>query len=292
MRFFPSPIGCNIVTEVDTCDFYTEEVYAEQLVKYRDEGFAFVEFSHVLPLEEEAARRLQALSNELGITIWSVHSCHLNEYTPEALAQYYRDQAHCAKISGALGAQVMTCHLPNVENRLGDFTRDLDILTKVADLCRKNSVKLAIETCEKGDPAYIIHIVDTLGREDVGINVDVGHVNALMREQAGEVIRQCGARINTLHLHDNYGENDDHQMPGLGTIDWRDVLRALREVGYRGPLMMEMTGPGGKCCRTVERLRSYEIEKERIQGAAWLDWLWRKSTEVCKTGEVTDEYQK
>ena len=42
--------------------------------------------------------------------------------------------------------------------------------------------------------------------------------------------------------------------------------------------MMEMTGIGVKARRTVEKLRDYSIEKERIQGAAYLDWLWKSTT--------------
>ncbi len=274
MVAYPVSIGCNIVAGEDKMDSYTEKVYMEQLEIYRDEGFTHVEFSHVFQLDTESSKRLRQRAMELGITIWSVHSWHLNAWTPEAIEVYLGQQEHCAMVTGALGASVMVCHLPNIPDR--KFEQSLEIITKVADLCRKNGVRLAIETCAKGEAEEIIKVVDTLNRPDVGINVDTGHCNYFLERAPGDVIRQCGKRVITLHLHDNYAQNDDHQMPGLGTIDWYDTLRALKEIGYSGPLMMEMGGPGGKVRRTVEALRTYGIEKERIQGAAWLAFVNNK----------------
>jgi len=51
----------------------------------------------------------------------------------------------------------------------------------------------------------------------------------------------AGPRLRTLHLHDNYGEVDDHLPPGRGTIDWADLFAALAEVGYARPLQLELT---------------------------------------------------
>lgn len=269
--YHAASIGCNTVAGIDESDYYTEAVYYDLLKEYRDEGFSHVEFSHVFQLNAESSARLCERAMELGITIWSLHSWHLNDWTPEALEVYRGQQEHCAMVAGALGCSVMVCHLPNIENRT--FEQSLEIMTMVADQCRKYGVRLAIETCFKGDVEEIIRVVDTLNRPDVGINVDTGHCNSYIGRTPADVIRQCGKRIITLHLQDNYGLNDDHQMPGMGTIDWYETLSALKEVGYKGPLMMEMTGPGVKIRRTVEMLRDYDIEKERIQGAAYLVFI-------------------
>lgn len=273
MLYNPSPVGCNIVVAGATIQDYNEKLYYEQLEVYKNYGFSHVEFSHVFQLDEAAAKRLKQRAMELGITIWSVHSWHLNDLTSEALALYNNQQEHHAKIAGALGASVMVCHLPNVKNRHGDLQRSVTILTMVADHCRKYGVRLAIEVCEDGDVEHIMKVIDTLNRPDVGMNVDTGHVMWCSKIQPSKVIRLCGSRIISLHLQDNYGANDDHQMPGLGLIDWPAVIKALKDVGYKGPLIMEM-GYSGKKHRSVPELRTYEKEKELVQGGAWLDWLW------------------
>ena len=43
-----------------------------------------------------------------------------------------------------------------------------------------------------------------------------------------------------LHLHDNYGTRDDHSMPYFGTIDWEEIMRALRDIGYEGTFNYEV----------------------------------------------------
>ena len=43
-----------------------------------------------------------------------------------------------------------------------------------------------------------------------------------------------GNRIEALHLHDNFGEDDLHRMPYTGNIDWDSVLDTLKEVKYKG----------------------------------------------------------
>ena len=35
-------------------------------------------------------------------------------------------------------------------------------------------------------------------------------------------------------MHDNTGYVDQHRMLMAGTIDWKDVFRALKEIGFKG----------------------------------------------------------
>jgi len=52
-------------------------------------------------------------------------------------------------------------------------------------------------------------------------------------------VRTLGSRITTLHISDNDGEQERHQMPGAGVIDWAEFTALLDEIGYAGPLMYE-----------------------------------------------------
>ena len=55
-----------------------------------------------------------------------------------------------------------------------------------------------------------------------------------------EEIDIAGDRLWSLHVHDNHGEADEHLIPGLGTIQWPPVLKALERINYAGPFMMEI----------------------------------------------------
>jgi sugar phosphate isomerase/epimerase len=64
--------------------------------------------------------------------------------------------------------------------------------------------------------------------------------------QAGEtgtdpatLIRAMDSRLTTVHLADYAPNGPRHLPPGKGALDWPVILRALQEVGYEGPLLLE-----------------------------------------------------
>ena len=53
----------------------------------------------------------------------------------------------------------------------------------------------------------------------------------------GELLACCAPL--SLHIQDNHGQRDDHLLPGDGAIDWDDVTAVLKEIGYRGDVVLE-----------------------------------------------------
>ena len=76
--------------------------------------------------------------------------------------------------------------------------------------------------------------------------VDVGHTWVRADMQPGDYIRQldrgclCG-----LHIQDTHGVRqglDEHLLPWTAEIDFEDLMKALKEVGYAGDLTLEIGG--------------------------------------------------
>ena len=79
--------------------------------------------------------------------------------------------------------------------------------------------------------------------DNYAICADTGHSNKAARynqPKPGDVIRMCGRHVKALHLNDNNSFIDQHQYPGAGTIDWKDVFDALEEIGYSGTYNLEL----------------------------------------------------
>ena len=55
-----------------------------------------------------------------------------------------------------------------------------------------------------------------------------------------------------MHLSDNSGASDDHDMPTCGTLDAAGVAAALHEVGYRGTLMLEVFYKADRLRRLID----------------------------------------
>lgn len=71
--------------------------------------------------------------------------------------------------------------------------------------------------------------------------LDIGH--AEMRGSgsgAANMIRALGSRLQAVHMHDNDLLHDSHQLPFTMQIDFSQVVGALREIGYRGDMTLEV----------------------------------------------------
>ena len=86
---------------------------------------------------------------------------------------------------------------------------------------------------------------------DIGICYDTGHGH-LQRNTGGFDV------INTTHIHDNRGENDEHLWPFEGTLDWPALIEKLVTAHYHGPFIFETRsdnlGKGGDARRRLEDL--------------------------------------
>ena len=93
-----------------------------------------------------------------------------------------------------------------------------------------------------------IWYIDTLnayaGEELFGFCLDTGHLQ-LAKKDPYMFITKLGSRIKVLHIHENNGQDDIHQLPytfgsgEYGGADWNGILRGLKEIGYQGTLSFE-----------------------------------------------------
>ena len=71
------------------------------------------------------------------------------------------------------------------------------------------------------------------------VNLDVGHLE-VMREPLGPSIVRLGALIRNVHLEDIKDHRHRHLLPGDGDVDFDEILAALAEIRYRGPLTADL----------------------------------------------------
>ena len=79
-----------------------------------------------------------------------------------------------------------------------------------------------------------------LGPDAFGFLLDNGHSHVAGTTEA--YLEACKGLIRGVHLHDNNGQKDEHQLPGNGNVPWPRLMPALARAGYSGPLMLEF-GP-------------------------------------------------
>ncbi len=238
---------------------------------YRVQGSVYAK-----PRDEivEYFRDLKRYADSLGLEISQTHGrgCGFSAIKEEDEAFLINAELDCL-VTAILGAPVCVIHavttskLPEAEPQ---FMRDLnyEMFTKILPFAKKYGIKIATETFGDvhggeridffGDMTEFIDSYERVcadgdNRDYFTICLDTGHTNKATKfqpnPQVPEAVRVLGERITVLHLNDNDSVYDQHLLPfvnayGLDkTINWKDTIAALREVGYDGVFNMELFLP-------------------------------------------------
>jgi len=120
-------------------------------------------------------------------------------------------------------------------------------------VCMENLYHGVAGRMEEGpgcDPVKAARRIDALNAkynaEVLGFCFDIGHAN-LLHLDFNFFLRTLGKRVKVLHLHDNDGVRDLHQIPFTFTrtrdntcaTDWETFLRVMKEIGFDGVLSFE-----------------------------------------------------
>lgn len=113
----------------------------------------------------------------------------------------------------------------------------LNRIQKIVNYAQEIGVKVAFENTKiKG---YLEYVMQNIKNENVGICYDAGHCHVHFNDEFNyEFFKD---RIFAVHLHDNDQSDDLHLLPFDGTIDWKYVIKKLKECNYQGPITLELT---------------------------------------------------
>ena len=103
------------------------------------------------------------------------------------------------------------------------------------------SLTVLIENSFDVDPAPIKMLTDKISAKNVGVCLDIGHVN-YSRASVGEWFEALGERVKYLHLSDNGGVYDDHLTLGSGNVEWEEASRLAEYLPAQTPVTLEVGG--------------------------------------------------
>ncbi len=135
----------------------------------------------------------------------------------------------------------------NSEAAMKDNFKELSIYLEEAE---KYNVGIAVENipvfpdCPQhrffsSDYDEFNYFIESFKSDKMKICWDFGHAN-LMPIKQEKAFKILGDKIRIVHMHNNHRFNDDHVMPTLGTIDWENVMPALKKCGYNGDFSLEV----------------------------------------------------
>lgn len=224
-------------------------------------SIASMECYHSLSWEKEPI--IEIVLDDPHVELWSVHAPYGRWFNPSSPEQESRSGALTAcmdavDVAARIGAGIVVVHpgadVPYDEPRDVRLKYAVEVIKQVADTAGERGIKIAVEPMplsEIGNTLEeIFAIINGINRPNVGINFDTNHL--FPPEAIPDLIRRCGELILSVHVSDQDGQ-ERHWLPFEGTLDWRQVLSALAEVGYGGPLIYEAHIRDAKSCAEVVR---------------------------------------
>jgi sugar phosphate isomerase/epimerase len=213
--------------------------------------FTFAESVRDIGSEKRKEIAMIAKDNGLEITglhmlLYSPKGLHANHPDPEVrtkAAEYIKEVFRfCADIGGTL----MTYGSPGTRNVHPDLdyatARDLfrDTLLQCLPVAEERGLILCIEPLASditnlfNSLEATLGFVREIGRPSLGLMIDCKAATVMEQRPLAEIIKLYAPYIR--HVH---GNDTNNRTPGLGSLDYGPVLKALMQAGYSGYLSLE-----------------------------------------------------
>jgi len=134
-------------------------------------------------------------------------------------------------MTARLGADVMVMHVPR-DPACGPVRKSLD---ELEEFCRDRNVRIAIENTNNHDAVGAL--LADYACDYVGLCYDSGHGN--MHDDGLAFLDDLKDRLIAVHLHDNNGSADQHNLPFTGTTDWPRLAAVIAASAYAKCVSME-----------------------------------------------------
>lgn len=269
--------------KISTTTGYFARTYGDKkaIVKIAQAGFDAVDYSlYVHDAEtgvfsnkgfEKYAAEIKTVADASGIKIGQIHAHTPRPSYPDYIAR--RELFDKLAVNSIISAAIMDCpyvviHPLIMLDRIYDYKyqenydANIEYYGKMIPYLKEYGVKVAIENmwhvdeeknaicstvCSSAEE--MLSLANDLG-DDFVICLDVGHA-VLTGRTADDMVRKIGDKLKVLHVHDNNGYDDNHDIPfnGLGLnsshtktdrkIDWDAFMKALKDINYSGTFSLE-----------------------------------------------------
>ncbi len=241
----------------------------DQIAAIGRAGFDFVDLTIEPPQAAEIdTAMVQSLLERFELSLTGhTDPCLPWAYPVAGVRQACLDELErCARIFSALGSTIMNIHPcyfcpPAMRSEL--INLNIEALGPVVELGSEYGLEVVFENYKA--PFDRVATFSRLLTEipGLGLHLDFGHAN-FGRDDATAFCRQLGEKIRHVHFSDNRSTADHHMPLGVGSIDWKKAVAALKRTGYDTTITLEVF------CGDGEMLFKYlELSRNLLQE------LWR-----------------
>ena len=210
-------------------------------------GFDFID----LTIEPPRAYKINVSKVKKALKDYNLEAVgHTNPFLP-AIFQIQSIQQACLDefkkyvcVFSELGVELMNVHPFYYAQFLSDEEKikaNIKLLKKLNTLCRAKEITLMLENfiTPFNTPEAFEKIIDEI--PDLKIHLDIGHCNLGSDNNLTEkFFRKLGRKIIHVHASDNKGRNDDHLPLGCGKIEWKKIIKVMKNARYDRTITLEV----------------------------------------------------
>lgn len=205
--------------------------------------------------------------------------CHPEKKEREKAIDYVKACVDLAQATGARSVLVVPSLVGQPEiftSKEKDIKHAINSLQKAGEYAEQKQIILTIEPINRYEVGLINSVADAvkmakqIDNEYVRCMGDTFHMQIEEGDGIPNAIRRAGRKwMQHLHLADN-----TRQAPGMGTMPWREIIRALHDIEYQGIISCEPL-PKGKAPYDA-REGNLSLEKLEEDLKFGLDFLRRE----------------
>jgi sugar phosphate isomerase/epimerase len=222
---------------------------SDQISRLATLGYNAVELP--AELSPTAAEEVRDLVEDAGLSISSIcpsftaerDLAHPDPEVRENALVYLREVTDLANAAGApaiIVAPTAFLRTQPISSETEEWSLAVESIRAAGEYAASVGVDLTLE-CWNRYGTFLINRLEQAARmwRDTGLTsggvlADTYHMN-IEERSLPEAIRGAGPLINHFHLSDS-----NRAAPGLGHVDYAEVLRALLDIGYTGYLAFEL----------------------------------------------------
>lgn len=208
-------------------------------------------------LAHDSTARLKELLDEHGIEPYSINSIERITFRgPEGQAELLKECEELCRVASEIGCPyvvVVPSPLPSDESRADVIEESARVLKELGGVAEKHGVSLAFEflgqpLCSVQTLEQAAEVVEWLDRPNVGLVLDSFHFYA-----GGSTIESIEnldpGRLFIFHINDaeelpRAELEDRHRLlPGLGILPLKEIVGALKRIGYDRVTSVEIFRP-------------------------------------------------
>lgn len=203
------------------------------------------------------AKKIRLVADELKIPIIQAHSpypIHIDgddDYNKRMIEKTIK----ILEICSVLGIKYCVIHpwnnwnaeknKNNFYDKLIPYAQKYNVIITTENMWNWDTTNDRADYAACSTPEDFLKHCETMNSEFFKGCVDIGHANMFYYDSKitpRKMIETLGNKYcATLHIHDNDGKHDNHAPMRDGTVNWLDVIKALKNIHYQGDLISEFS---------------------------------------------------